>query len=53
MKENCESDVWHLRYGHLNIKGLQLLGNKEMVVGLPKIIKQSLERFRLFIIGAC
>ena len=37
MKENCESDVWHLRYGHLNIKGLQLLGNKEMVVGLPKI----------------
>lgn len=31
------ADLWHLRYGHLNIKELQLLGNKNMVVGLPKI----------------
>ena len=30
-------DLWHLRYGHLNVKGLQLLGNKNMVVEFPKI----------------
>lgn len=28
--------LWHLRYGHLNIKGLQLLSGKGMVSGLPK-----------------
>ena len=31
------SKLWHLRYGHLNIKGLQLLSDKGMVFGLPKI----------------
>ena len=30
-------ELWHLRYGHLNFKGLQLLGQKGMVLGLPKI----------------
>ncbi|WVY91413.1 hypothetical protein V8G54_036927 [Vigna mungo] len=30
---------WHLRFGHLNYKDLQLLNNKEMVLGLPKITR--------------
>ncbi|GJW57564.1 retrovirus-related pol polyprotein from transposon TNT 1-94 [Tanacetum coccineum] len=33
------TDVWHQRYGHLYVKGLQLLIKKEMVKGLP-IIKE-------------
>lgn len=37
VKVDLESNLWHLRYGHLNNKGLQLLVNKDMVVGLPKI----------------
>ncbi|KAL4353579.1 hypothetical protein GQ457_06G019510 [Hibiscus cannabinus] len=32
-----DSELWHLRYGHLNIKGLKLLSDKGMVLGLPKI----------------
>lgn len=32
-----DSELWHLRYGHLNFKGLKLLGQKGMVTGLPKI----------------
>ena len=32
-----ESLLWHLRYEHLNINGLKLLNQKEMVNGLPKI----------------
>jgi hypothetical protein len=32
-----ESWLWHLRLGHLNFKGLQLLYNKRMVYGLPPI----------------
>lgn len=42
-KENCaltvkasESNLWHLRYGHLNVKGLKLLAVKKMVIGLPE-----------------
>ncbi|KAJ1704767.1 hypothetical protein LUZ63_004546 [Rhynchospora breviuscula] len=31
------SEIWHLRYGHLNIKGLRLLSQKQMVFGLPEI----------------
>ena len=37
VKKNDESQLWHLRYGHLNVKGLMLLSKKEMVYGLPKI----------------
>lgn len=29
--------LWHIRYGHLNMKGLKLLYNKQMVKGLPLI----------------
>lgn len=29
--------LWHLRYGHLNVKGLRLLSDKGMVLGLPRI----------------
>lgn len=36
-----ESELWHLRYGHLNIKGLQLLKSKEMVHNLPTIISST------------
>lgn len=32
-----ETQLWHLRYGHLNINGLKLLTRKNMVVGLPKV----------------
>jgi hypothetical protein len=32
-----DSKLWHLRYGHLNMKGLKLLSVKGMVFGLPKI----------------
>nr|GEV67917.1 retrovirus-related Pol polyprotein from transposon TNT 1-94 [Tanacetum cinerariifolium] len=35
------TDVWHQRYGHLYVKGLQLLVNKEMVKGLPIIKKRE------------
>jgi len=28
--------LWHLRYGHLNVNGLKLLVQKDMVIGLPK-----------------
>ena len=36
-KSTDDSYLWHLRYGHLNNKGLQLLKQKNMVVGLPEI----------------
>ncbi|KAK2981110.1 hypothetical protein RJ640_021164 [Escallonia rubra] len=36
-KEKNETSLWHLRYGHLNINGLKLLSQNEMVLGLPKI----------------
>ncbi|GKA48303.1 hypothetical protein Tco_0741261 [Tanacetum coccineum] len=29
-----DSDIWHLRYGHLHLNGLKLLKNKDMVMGL-------------------
>ena len=32
-----ESWLWHLRFGHLNFGGLELLSKKEMVRGLPCI----------------
>lgn len=32
-----QSRLWHLRYGHLNVNGLKLLKQKNMVVGLPEI----------------
>jgi len=32
-----ETQLWHLRYGHLNINGLKLLTRKNMVIGLPKV----------------
>lgn len=38
MSKNLEeSELWHLRYGHLNYRGLQLLKSKEMVANLPSI----------------
>ncbi|GJY83497.1 retrovirus-related pol polyprotein from transposon TNT 1-94 [Tanacetum coccineum] len=38
----AESELWHKRYGHLYVKGLQLLQSKDMVSGLPTI--KSLEK---------
>lgn len=35
-KVSCDK-LWHLRYGHLHEKGLKLLVQKNMVVGLPKV----------------
>ena len=32
-----ESKLWHLQYGHLNIKGLKLLSQKGIVRDLPQI----------------
>ena len=31
------SRLWHLRYGHLGYAGLNLLSNKSMVSGLPRV----------------
>src|ERR1044072_8229176 len=35
----CDDDNWrwHHRYGHLNFKSLEMMSNKKMVTGLPKI----------------
>ncbi|KAK3007469.1 hypothetical protein RJ639_013341 [Escallonia herrerae] len=35
--EKNETSLWHLRYGNLNINGLKLLSQNEMVLGLPNI----------------
>ncbi|KAE8734503.1 hypothetical protein F3Y22_tig00000764pilonHSYRG00191 [Hibiscus syriacus] len=38
--KSCYKDaswLWHLRFGHLNFGGLDLLSKKEMVKGLPRI----------------
>ena len=39
VKGGSDSDLWHLRYGHLHLNGLKLLSQKEMVLGLPHINK--------------
>jgi hypothetical protein len=40
--ENADnSTLWHLRYGHLNFNGLKLLGQKNMVLGLPPISSEN------------
>ena len=36
---NDENWLWHLRFGHLNFGGLNLLNTKGMVRGLPLIEK--------------
>jgi len=36
-----KSHLWHLRYGHLNYNGLQLLKHKNLVSGLPSIHNQA------------
>ncbi|KAL6286215.1 hypothetical protein ACE6H2_010605 [Prunus campanulata] len=36
-KVNDPAWLWHLRYGHLNFRGLKTLHDKEMVIGLPQI----------------
>lgn len=35
--EQDTSTLWHLRYGHLSSKGLNLISKKGMVLGLPQI----------------
>ena len=35
------SFLWHLRYGHLNYKGLHLLRQKNMVIGLSKVKRKE------------
>jgi len=37
VKGKNETNLWHLRCGHLNVNGLKLLVQKDMVIGLPKI----------------
>ncbi|GAU25674.1 hypothetical protein TSUD_266010 [Trifolium subterraneum] len=36
--EDKESDLWHIRYDHLNFKSLSMLNSKNMVLGLPSVI---------------
>ncbi|CAL8103863.1 unnamed protein product [Prunus armeniaca] len=36
-KVNDPEWLWHLRYGHLNFRGLKTLHDKEMMTGLPQI----------------
>lgn len=38
--ENTE-EIWHKRYGHINHGSLQMLAEKEIVKGLPKINKDG------------
>ena len=33
--------LWHCRYGHLSFKGLYMLQQQEMVLGLPQLTKPS------------
>ena len=41
--ETCSETVrWHKRYGHLNLRSLKNLAEKEMVRGFPKIEGTSL-----------
>ena len=35
-KEENTSQLWHLRYGHVNFAGLKLLKERNMVDGLPQ-----------------
>ena len=37
VKGGTETNLWHLRYRHLNMNGLRPLSKKEMVAGLRKI----------------
>lgn len=37
VKGDNETRLWHMRFGHLNVKSLRVLTNNEMVIGLPKI----------------
>lgn len=43
LKASVEGDAWkwHKRLGHLNFNILQLLSDKEMVMGLPKLKKST------------
>ena len=39
--KGCHKDpswIWHLRYGHLNFRGLELLSKKNIMKGLPYIL---------------
>ena len=35
--KSTDTSLWHLRYEDLNVKGMKFLGQKNMVIGLPKI----------------
>ena len=35
--KTSNTGLCHLRYGHMNVKALKLLGQKNMDIGLPKI----------------
>lgn len=37
IKRCSKAKLWHLHYGHLNVNGMKLLSQKEIVFGLPKL----------------
>ncbi|BBG96388.1 hypothetical protein Prudu_005179 [Prunus dulcis] len=39
------TDLWHRRFGHLNMSSLKLLKEQDMVVGLPEI-KEDRQKFK-------
>lgn len=39
IKASEEAMLWHERFGHLSIQGLQILTRKNMVLGMPKLQK--------------
>ncbi|KAJ0509944.1 putative RNA-directed DNA polymerase [Helianthus annuus] len=39
--EECESQVWHKRFGHANNKSIRTMQYRQLVKGLPKMAEQS------------
>lgn len=37
MEEEDLENLWHMRYGHLNNKSIQIMQQKKMVDGIPKL----------------
>lgn len=41
IRDETNEEIWHKRFGHLSLSSLVTLGDKDMVVGLPKITQKG------------